>query len=41
MLQHVASLFMEATVVGVVCVVFLALMIVAGIKQSKELEEDR
>ena len=28
-----ASLFMEAAVVGVVCLVFLILFVVAGIKQ--------
>jgi hypothetical protein len=28
-----ASLFMEAAVVGVVCIVFLILFVVAGIKQ--------
>lgn len=28
-----ANLFIEAAVVGVVCIVFLILMIVAGIKQ--------
>lgn len=29
----IASLFMEAAVVGVVCVIFLLLFVVAGIKQ--------
>lgn len=28
-----ASLFLEATVVGIVCIVFLILMVVAGIRQ--------
>jgi len=28
-----ADLFMEATVVGIVCIVFLLLFVVAGIKQ--------
>lgn len=28
-----ADLFMEATVVGIVCLVFLLLFVVAGIKQ--------
>jgi hypothetical protein len=29
----IASLFVEAAVVGVVCIIFLILFIVAGIKQ--------
>ncbi len=29
----IAGLFMEAAVVGIVCIVFLILFIVAGIKQ--------
>lgn len=33
MLTLGASLFVEAAVVGVVCVIFLILFIVAGIKQ--------
>lgn len=28
-----ASLFVEATVVGIVCIIFLALFVVAGIRQ--------
>lgn len=31
--QIIAGLFMEAAVVGIVCIVFLILFIVAGIKQ--------
>lgn len=31
-----ANLFLEAAVVGVVCIVFLILMVVAGIKQILE-----
>jgi|GEM_PF-1071737 len=31
-----ANLFVEAAVVGVVCVVFLILMVVAGVKQILE-----
>lgn len=34
-----ASLFAEATVVGIVCIVFLILFIVAGVRQI--LKEDR
>ncbi len=34
-----ASLFMEAGVVGIVCIIFLILFVVAGIKQI--LTEDR
>ena len=40
MLHVFASLFMEATVVGIVCIVFLLLFIVAGIRQIlKDREE--
>jgi len=31
--NFLASLFMEASVVGIVCIVFLILFVVAGIKQ--------
>ena len=34
-----ASLFVEASVVGVVCIVFLILFIVAGIKQILNRED--
>lgn len=30
---YLANLFVEATVVGIVCVVFLILFVVAGIRQ--------
>lgn len=33
MLQIFANLYVEAGVVGIVCIVFLLLMVVAGIKQ--------
>lgn len=33
MIQILGSLFVEAAVVGVVCAVFLILMVVAGIRQ--------
>lgn len=35
-----ANLFIEAAVVGVVCVVFLILMVVAGVKQILEDRDD-
>lgn len=34
------SLFLEAAVVGVVCLVFLALFVVAGIRQIWKGEDD-
>lgn len=42
MLAHpqFASLFVEAGVVGVVCFVFLCLMVIAGIKQMKKRDEE-
>ncbi len=40
MVHQLASLFLEGAVVGVVCVIFLVLMVVAGIKQSKQLEDE-
>ncbi len=30
---YLANLFVEAAVVGVVCIIFLALMVVSGIRQ--------
>lgn len=36
MLTIFANLFIEAAVVGVVCIVFLILMVVAGVKQILE-----
>lgn len=33
MLFFLSSLFMEAAVVGIVCIIFLILFVVAGIKQ--------
>ena len=33
MMHLLGSLFVEATVVGVVCIFFMILMVVAGIKQ--------
>lgn len=33
------SLFIEAAVVGIVCLVFLILFVVAGIRQAKKDEE--
>lgn len=35
-----ANLFMEAAVVGVVCIVFLILFVVAGIKQILSRDKD-
>lgn len=35
-----ASLFLEATVVGIVCVIFLILFVVAGIRQIYKDSED-
>lgn len=32
-MEIIASLFVEASVVGIVCVVFLILFVVAGIRQ--------
>jgi hypothetical protein len=36
MMQVLGTLFIEAAVVGVVCVFFLILMVIAGIKQIME-----
>jgi len=33
MIPFVATLFIEAAVVGVVCLIFMALMVIAGIRQ--------
>ncbi len=33
MMVQLANLELEATVVGIVCVIFMGLMVVAGIKQ--------
>ena len=35
-----ANLFLEAAVVGVVCIIFLILMVVAGVKQILEDRDD-
>lgn len=35
-----AGLFVEATVVGIVCIVFLILFVIAGIKQIIKDQED-
>lgn len=36
---YLASLFVEAAVVGIICIIFLILFVVAGIRQIKK-EQD-
>lgn len=40
MTQFLASLFMEAAVVGIVCIVFLILFVVAGVRQILKDQDD-
>lgn len=38
-LPPIANIGLEAAVVGVVCIIFLVLMVVAGIRQAKKLND--
>ncbi len=37
---HLGSLWMETTVVGIVCIIFLILFVVAGIRQIYQNQEE-
>lgn len=39
--NFLASIEFEATVVGIVCVVFMSLFVVAGVRQIKKDAEDK
>lgn len=39
-MMSLAALFVEAAVVGIICIVFLVLFIVAGIRQLIKEQED-